>query len=186
MLHTLWNGGLLDGSATFGGLNVVVTERMQPIVRPVPDGVACDLDGVRCDVLVEIGQLEIEVPDFQQTFAIHATAGARVIVDGTTISLSIQDTPVVTVWEISAVPGRLTPDAIHDVVVNVVWPQLFGALADKLHITLPLPDLAALGLDSLGPNLANAQLQLDVRPHTAVTTDFLGLGADLQLATPHP
>ena len=68
-------------------------------------------------------------------------------------------------WETSAVPGRLTPTTRSTTSSsNVVWPQLFGAIGDKLHITLPIPDLAALGLDSLSPNLANAQLQLDGPP----------------------
>ena len=188
MLHSLWNSGLLDGSASFGGINAQVAVKLQPFVRPTPDDVSCDVDGVRCDLLVELGQVEITLPDFEQSFAIHATAGARVVVDNatTTVSMSIQQTPTLVVWETSAVPGRLSPDAIKDVVANVVWPQLFGALEDKLKITLPIPDLAALGLSTLSPNLANAQLQLDARDHTAVTAGYLGLGANLELTTPHP
>ena len=89
-------------------------------------------------------------------------------------------------WETSEVPGRLSTAAVHDIIANVVWPQLFGAIGNNLHITLPIPDLAALGLSSLSPNLANAQLTLDVRQHAAVDAGFLSLGADLELQTPHP
>jgi hypothetical protein len=186
LLHALWNGGLLEGTTTVGGTTANVSAKLQPVVIPLPDDVACEIDGVRCDVLLELGQVEVELPDFAQRFAIDARAGARVVVDGTTVSLVIQDAPDVTVWEISEVPGRLSTEALRELVVNAVWPTLFGAIGDQLHITLPLPDLAALGLSQLSPNLANAKLELAVRPHAAVSDGFLGLGADLQLATPHP
>jgi hypothetical protein len=186
MLHSLWNAGLLEGMASFGGLTANVSAKLQPVVVPIPDDVACSIDGVRCDVLVELGQIDVGLPDWDQSFAIHATAGARVVVDGSTVSLKIQDTPDVLVWETSDVPGRLSTDAVRDIVTKAVWPQLFGAIGDSLHITLPIPDLATLGLDQLSPNLANAQLQLDVRSHAAVSDGYLGLGADLELSTPHP
>ena len=186
MLHSLWNSGLLEGTASVGGLTAQVSAKLSPVVIPTPDNVTCTVDGVRCDVLVQLGQVELQLPDFEQSFAINAQAGARVVVDGNTVSLVIEQVPTLTVWETSEVPGRLTPDAIKDVVANVVWPQLFGAIGDKLHITLPIPDLATLGLDQLSPNLANAQLQLDVHDRASVATGYLGLGADLQLSTPHP
>ena len=186
MLHSLWNAGLLDGSASFGGLTAAVTAKLQPAVVPTPDTSACTINGARCDVLVQLGQIEVQLPDFNQSFALDATAGARVVVDGTTVSLVISQTPDIHVWETSEVPGRLSTAAVHDIVANVVWPQLFGAIGDNLHITLPIPDLSMLGLDSLSPNLANAQLQLAVRPQAGVSAGFLGLGADLELATPHP
>lgn len=186
LLHSLWNSGLLDGTAPFGGLSAQVTAKLPPVVIPIPDSSSCAIDGVRCDVLIQLGQLEVTLPDFQQSFGLSATAGARVVVNGTTVSLEIQQTPDLVVWDTSPQPGRLTTGALHDLVTGLVWPKLFGALGDKLHITIPIPDLAALGLDSLSPNLANAQLQLDVRPRAAVTAGYLGLGADLELQTPHP
>ena len=187
LLHALWNSGLLEGSAMFGGLQANVSAKLSPFVVPTPDTSSCEIDGVRCDVVVQLGQLEVALPDFSQSFAINATAGGRVEVNGTTVSIVIQQTPTLVVWETSAMPGgRLTPDAIKDVVANVVWPQLFGAIGNDLHITLPIPDLAALGLDALSPNLANAQLQLDVGQQAAVTDGYVGLGANLELATPPP
>jgi hypothetical protein len=186
MLHSLWNSGLLEGNASFGGLTAQVSAKLPPFGRATPDESPCAIDGNRCDLILELGQVEVTLPDFEQSFAINAQAGARVVVDGNTVSLVIEQVPTLTVWETSEVPGRLTPDAIKDVVANVVWPQLFGAIGDKLHITLPIPDLATLGLDQLSPNLANAQLQLDVHDRASVATGYLGLGADLQLSTPHP
>ncbi len=186
MLHSLWNSGLLDGSTSLGGLTANVSAKLQPFVVPTPDDSSCAIDGVRCDVILELGQLEVTLPDFSQSFAIHATAGARVVVDGTTISFVIAPTPDLVVWETSAVPGKLTPAAVSQVVSTLVWPQLFGAIGEKLHITLPVPDLAALGLDALSPNLGSAQLQLDVRQNATITAGYLGLGADLALQTPPP
>lgn len=186
MLHSLWNSGLLDGSNSFGGLTATVSAKLPPVAIPTPDGADCSIDGVRCDMLLQLGEIDIALPDFNQTFALQATAGARVIVDGTTVSLVIQETPEILVWETSEVPGRLSTAAVHDIIAAVVWPQLFGAIGNNLHITLPIPDLAALGLASLSPNLANAQLSLDVRQHATVDAGYLSLGADLELQTPHP
>jgi hypothetical protein len=184
MLHSLWSSGVLEGTASFGGITAIVSAKLPPFARPTPDESACEIDGVRCDLIVQLGQIEIQLPDFEQSFAIQATAGARVVVAGTTVSLVIAQTPELLVWETSAVAGRLSPQAIHDLIANVVWPQLFGAIGDKLHFTLPLPDLAALGLDSLSPKLANAQLQLAVRQRASATAGWLGLGADLELSVP--
>jgi len=186
MLHSLWNAGLLDGNASFSGLTAMVNAKLPPVAIPLPDASTCVIDGVRCDLLLQLGQIEIALPDFQQSFALEATAGARIVVDGTTVSLEIEQTPTITVWETSAVPGRLSTQAVHDIIANAVWPQLFGAIGNNLHITLPIPDLAALGLTSLSPNLANAQLSLDVRDHALVDSGYLSLGADLVLQTPHP
>ena len=186
LLHSLWNSGLLEGNAMVGGFSAGVSAKLAPVVIPVPDNTACTVDGIRCDLLVQLGQVEVSLPDFNQTFAINATAGARVVVSGSTVSLSISQDPTILVWETSAVPGRLSTDAVHDLVTKAVWPQLFGAIGDKLHITLPIPDLSALGLSQLSPNLANAQLTLDVQQRATVTAGYLGLAADVALQTPHP
>jgi len=185
-LHSLWSAGILEGTISVSGLSAIVSAKLQPVVVPMPDSSTCEIDGVRCDLIVQIGQLEIQLPDFSQTFVIDATAGARVVVDGATVSLAVEQTPTVVAWETSAIPGTLTDDAIRDIITKVVWPKLFGAIGDKLHITLPIPDLAALGLDALSPNLANAKLQLDIHQHASITAGYLGLGADVELQTPHP
>lgn len=186
LLHSLWNSGLLEGNASVGGFMAGVSAKLAPVVIPVPDGTTCTVDGVRCDLLVQLGQVEVQLPDFNQSFAINATAGARVVVSGATVSLSISQDPTILVWETSAVPGRLSTDAVHDLVTNAVWPQLFGAIGANLKITLPIPDLSALGLSQLSPNLANAQLTLDVEQRASVTAGYLGLAADVSLQTPHP
>ncbi|MBA3502200.1 MAG: hypothetical protein H0T65_17680 [Deltaproteobacteria bacterium] len=186
LLHSLWNAGLLEGTATFGGLSATVSAKLPPVVRPTPPSSSCKIDGERCDVILQLGQLDVGLGDFEQSFGVNATAGARIIVDGNTVSLKISSTPELRVWETSAKDGILTPIAVRDLIANVVWPELFGAIGDNLSITLPLPDLAALGLDDLAPGLANAKLDLLMRQRPTVTEGYLGLGADLELETPPP
>lgn len=186
LLHAVWNAGMLDGQVTFGGLAATLGARLPPIVRPTPPASPCTIDGERCDVVLELGQLEIQLPDFAQSFGVDASAGARIRVDGGTVSLAIQQLPELRVWETSAKPGSLTPDAVRDLIARLVWPKLFGAIGDNLTIALPLPDLAALGLGDLAPGLASAQLSLQMHQRPTVTGSRIVLGADLALSTPAP
>jgi hypothetical protein len=186
LLHSLWNSGLLEGNATFGGLSAGISAKLPPVIKPTPIESPCTIDGVRCDITLQLGQLEVALPDFEQTFGVSATAGARVKVDGSTVSLVIQMTPELHVWETSAVPGTLSTDAVRDVIANLVWPMLFETIGDKLTISLPLPDLAELGLDQLAPGLANAQLVVQMKQQPDVSPGFLSLGADIELSTPPP
>jgi len=143
---------------------------------------------VRCDVELQLGQVELKIAGVDQTFAIDASAGARIKIDGATVSLAIQMDPTLRVWEISSTTGHtsLSPDSLRALITAVVWPELFGALGNNLTIQLPLPDLAALGLTDLAPGLANAALSLEAAPRPTVTPSQLVLGADLTLATPAP
>lgn len=186
LLHALWNAGLLEGKLSAGGLVANVSARLPPVIRPTPAASPCKIDGERCDVVVELGQVEVELPAFSQRFAIHASAGARVEVNGGRVSLAIQQAPELRVWETSAMPGTLTADTVKDLIGTIVWPQLFGAIGEKLAIQLPLPDLAALGLGDLAPGLASAQLMLQMPQRPAITAGRLVLGADLVLAAPPP
>lgn len=186
LLHALWNAGMLEGPLTSGGLTANVSAKLPPVVRPTPPSSPCKIDGERCDVLLQLGQVEIGLPLFQQSFGINATAGARIEVNGGTVSLKIQMTPDLIVWDTSAEPGTLTPDAVADLIGLLVWPQLFGTIGENLTIALPLPDLAALGLADLAPELANAQLALQMRQRPSLTAGRLVLGADLTLATAPP
>ncbi|HEU4727359.1 MAG TPA: hypothetical protein VFT22_05710 [Kofleriaceae bacterium] len=186
LLHALWNAGLLDGQLAASGIDAKVSARLAPIVLPTPAASPCKIDGERCDVLLELGQVEVELPGLSQSFAINASAGARIEVSGGTVSLAIQKEPDLRIWETSATPGSLTPDAVRSLIGTLVWPKLFGAIGDKLTFSLPLPDLAALGLGGLAPGLASAQLMLEARQRPNVTGGRLILGADLVLSTPPP
>lgn len=187
LLHSLWNSGLLEGQATFGGLTANVSAKLAPVVRPTPPESDCKIDGQRCDIILQLGQLEVGLADLDQVFAVNATAGARIVVDGTKVSIKIEEIPTLKVWEISTVEGGiLDAPAVSELIVDLVWPELFGTIGEKLSIELPLPDLAELGLASLSPNLADAELLLDMKQRPTVTGGYLTLGADLELATPQP
>src|SRR5262249_19594603 len=131
-------------------------------------------------------QIEVQLPSFQQTFGINASAGARIEVRGGTVSLAIQKVPELRVWEISPTHSGLNADTVRQLIVTLVWPQLFGAIGNNLTSQLPLPDLASLGLGELAPGLANALLALQMRQHPTVSGGLLVLGADLTLSTPRP
>lgn len=183
LLHALWNAGMLDGRIT-AGLSADVTARLPPIVRPTPAASPCKIDGKRCDVLLELGQVELQIPGFSQSFGVSASAGARIEIHGGTVSFLIQKTPDVRVWDTSAMPGTLMTSTVQALITTLVWPKLFGALGDKLTFSLPLPDLASLGLGDLAPGLATAQLALPLRDRPDVDDGVLVLGADLELSTP--
>lgn len=184
LLHAVWNAGLLEGKVNAAGLAANVSAKLPPVVRPTPASSVCKVDGERCDVQLQLGQVQVDL--LGQGFAINASAGARIQVDGGTVSLKIQQVPDIEVWETSAVPGSLTPDTVKTLITSLVWPMLFGTIGDNLKFQLPLPDLAALGLADLSPNLASAQLQLQMRQRPSVTAGRLILGADLTLTTPPP
>jgi hypothetical protein len=186
LLHALWNAGLLEGQLTLGGLTATVSAKLAPVIRETPPSSPCKLDGDRCDVLLQLGQVEVALPAFNQSFAINASAGARIEVNGGTVTLLIEKVPELRVWETSAVPGTFSADNVRNLVATLVWPQLFGAIGDHLMIQLPLPDLAGLGLGDLAPGLASAQLQLQMRQRPSFTAGQIILGADLALSTPPP
>jgi hypothetical protein len=187
LLHALWNAGLLEGPLSSGGLSATISAKLPPVIRPTPASSPCEIDGERCDVMLQLGQLEIQLADFGQSFTVNASAGARIGVNGSAVSLAIQKVPQLVVWETSTMAGGvLTPDAVNALITALVWPKLFGAIGDNLTIALPLPDLAALGLGDLAPGLANAQLVLQARQRPTITAGRLVLGADLSLSTPPP
>lgn len=187
VLHALWNAGLLEGQLTTNGLAAKVSAALPPIARPVPASSACKIDGERCDIQVQLGQLAIELPDVGQSFGINASAGARIKVSGSTVSLAIEKVPELRVWDTSAKPGGpLTPGGVSLLITQFIWPRLFGAIGDNLAFQLPLPDLTSLGLGDLAPGLAGARIALQAGARPSVTGSQIVLSADLVLATPAP
>jgi hypothetical protein len=182
LLHALWNAGLLEGTVMAGGLPAMVSAKLPPIIRPTPASSPCKIDGERCDVQLQLGQVEAKL--LGQAFGLNASAGARIEVNGSTVSLKIQMTPDLKVW--TTAPGSLTPETVTTLISTLIWPMLFGAIGDNLKIQLPLPDLATLGLADLAPGLADAQLLLQMRQRPTFSAGRLVLGADLTLATPPP
>jgi hypothetical protein len=183
LLHSLWNAGLLDGSVSLGSVAATVSAGLPPVVTAAPLNTTCRVNGVRCDVILQIGQLEVEA--FGQRFGIHATAGAVVSVSNDAVSLAIQETPSVIVWDAGA-PGLITTDLVRDLVISSVWPELFGAIGADLSIPLPLPNLTEIGLADIAPALADAALDLVARQRLNVASGYLGIGVDLELEAPQP
>jgi hypothetical protein len=183
LLHSLWNAGLLDGSVSLGTVAATVSAGLPPVVTAAPLNTTCRVDGIRCDVILQIGQLEVEA--FGQRFGIHAAAGAIVSVTSDAVSLAIQETPHVIVWD-AGEPGLITTDLVRDLVISSVWPELFGAIGADLSIPLPLPDLAEIGLADIAPALADATLDLVARQRLNVASGYLGIGVDLELEAPQP
>src|SRR5438874_1269527 len=72
VLHALWNAGMLEGKVMAGGLAANVTARLPPVVRPTPASSECKIDGERCDVQLQLGQVEIDL--LGQGFGINASA----------------------------------------------------------------------------------------------------------------
>jgi hypothetical protein len=182
LLHALWNAGMLEGTLMSGGLAAKVSAKLPPVIRPTPASSPCKIDGERCDIQLQLGQIEAQL--LGQNFGLNASAGARIEVDGSTVSLKIQMKPDLTVWTIG--PGSLAPDTVSTLIADLVWPMLFGALGENLKIQLPLPDLATLGLADLAPELADAELLLQMRQRPSFSAGRMVLGADLTLATPPP
>jgi hypothetical protein len=186
LLHSLWDAGLLEGQGSFAGLSAEVSAKLPPVVRPTPQETTCTIEGERCDVTLQLGQVEVTLPDAGQSFAVSASAGARIAIDGATVSILVQPVPAVRVWEISEEPGTLPPAAVEELIADVAWPALFGAIGENLTVALPLPDLAELGLADLAPGLATASLELVTRRRPTVSGGMLVLDADILLETPPP
>jgi hypothetical protein len=184
LLHALWNAGLLEGDVSLGSTEAEVHAALPPVVRDAPINTTCRVDGVRCDVILQIGQLEVGA--FGQRFGIHAEAGAVVSVADGQVSLAIQEIPEVTVWDMTDEGGFITPSVVRDLVIDSVWPDLFGAIGADLTIPLPLPNLGELGLGEFAPALNDATLDLIMLQRLDVASGYLGLSVDLELEAPQP
>lgn len=188
LLHALWNDGLLEGELDLIGTPAIVSARLPPIVRDTPLELACSVGDERCDLILQIGQLEVTFPEDEQRFAILVTVGAHVHVGEDEIALTLQETPDVHVWEdtpITGEPGGITPEFIQTLFVQVVWPALAEGIADNLSIALPVPNLAELGLADAAPDLENAALEVTVQ-QAGVESGYLRLAADLTIEAPPP
>jgi hypothetical protein len=188
LLHALWNDGLLEAEVDVIGTPALVSARLPPIVRDTPLELACYVGEERCDLILQIGQLEVEFPEDEQRFGVQMTVGARIHVGENEIALTLQEAPTLHVWEdtpITDEPGAYTPDFIEDLFANIVWPALAEGIANNLSIALPVPSLADLGLADSAPALASSTLQVTVQ-QAGVESGYLRLAADLTLEAPQP
>lgn len=146
LLHALWQAGLLEADVT----NVVpvnvdaaaISARLPPVVRP-------PLEGEPHDLVLELGQLEVETEILgrRDRYGVSVAAGLDFGLDQGALSVSLSTTPTIRTWLVSASEETpfLTPQALHDLITNDVWPQFTAAFAGGLSINLPAPDLSGLG-----------------------------------------
>ncbi len=182
LLHALWNAGLLDGEISVGDITAEVSAALPPVVTAAPSATSCRIDGARCDVILQLGQVAVEA--FDSSYALSASAGARLALSGGEVSLAIQEVPDVRVWQTSEEAAHLPAEAVHALVTDVIWPDLLSAIGDELSIPLPLPDLDELGLPLAASGLEGAALRLVMRDRLSVESGFVGLSADLELEVP--
>ncbi|MFW6067046.1 MAG: hypothetical protein ACOC97_01820 [Myxococcota bacterium] len=184
LLHALWNAGLLELDTELSGVEAQVSAKLPPVVVEAPVGLDCG--GAPCDVLLQIGQLEVSAVG--QKFGIHAEAGARISMADGEVSLLIQMTPEVVAWEIASGDGVsvLTPAIVRGLVTDTVWPMLFDSLGSELSFPLPLPSLSELGLGEFAPALDAATLDLVMSRPLDVGSGYLGLAVALEVEAPAP
>lgn len=187
LLHAMWNDGLLDGELDLAGTTVHLGGTLPPMVRATPMDQSCYVDGQRCDVVLQIGGLDVTFPEIEQHFTMNATVGARIDIGTDEIALRLQDTPEVRVWEVSDMagePGSFTAESLHTLITQVIWPGLADELGN-LSIALPVPNLSDIGLTAAAPALQDATLGLSVE-QAGVESGYLRLAADLELEDPQP
>jgi hypothetical protein len=183
LLHSLWNAGLLDVEVAIGGTTAVVNPRLPPVIRMAPFNTTCSIDGIRCDAIVQLGQVEVSA--IGAVSAVSFEVGAIIdFVDGA-ISLKLDQDPTIILWEVeTAASSSLLNGFLLSFLESDILPALTELVGEELRIELPLPDSESLGLADIAPGLAGASLDIQTYGRIESTTGYLGLGADLQLVVP--
>lgn len=183
LLHSLWNAGLLDVSVEVGGMVATVTPRLPPVIRMAPLNTTCRVDGVRCDAIVQLGQ--VEVTALGAVSAVHLEVGATLDFRDGAISLKLEQEPVITLWEVErTAASSLLNTFLLQFLESDILPALTSLVGEELLIELPLPDAAALGLGELAPELAEASLEIDTVGRIDASSGYLGLGANMRFVVP--
>lgn len=158
LLHTLWDAGLLEVDVTEQvPVNVDRAElsaKLPPVIRP-------PLDGEPHDLVIELGQIEIETELLGRVdrYGVNISTGIDFGIDQGAISLQIGDMPRIRTWLISSSEDQpfLSADALADLIEGQVWPEFTAAFAGGLSLPLPAPDLSSLG--NVAAPLANLTLE---------------------------
>jgi hypothetical protein len=176
LLHGLWNAQLLAIDATSilpDSLSSVVDlalvdGQLPPVLRPPRASSAFDL-------VLDLGQLELELTSFGEItrFGVTIEAGVNVDVADGRIALAIAQTPTVHAWmiETESERPRIDADALEDLLIRFVWAELRGALADGLSLELPALEVGALG--ELAPALEGFRLQYEMNERVDVRAGYL-------------
>ena len=178
VLHNLWNSGLLEVPVS-SSIPLSVSAKLPPIVR-LPRAGETD------DLVVSLGELEM-VPQGSDTngrLGVLIEAGLNVGLANDTLSLTLADTPSVTVWTIKPAAGAtiFTPQVLSDLLETALWPQLKSGIDNALSIKLPLPPLDSLA--SLAPSLAGLALTTGLNQRVAYRDGYLVLDAQIVATLP--
>lgn len=167
LLYSLWNAGLLRGDIS----SVLPTQvaflidyaEINSLLPPVVTSSRPDESTL--PLLISIGQFEVVLGKGAQRDRIGVTLriGADIALDGSTISVRIDDVPNVQIWLIdsnAAEPIFPDPAELRNLILTGIWPLVGESLAGGISFELP-----AIGGDvfaGIAPNLGALTLQLEL------------------------
>lgn len=157
LLHGLWDAGMLELDVTeqvpITAQKVTISAKIQPVLRP-------PLEGQDATLVLQLGQLELEVELLGRSdrYGVNIETGAVFDLVDSDLSVTFSNEPDVVTWVISSSDDAalLTPDALKQLILTNVYPQLLAALSDGLSFALPAPDVSGIG--SVSPALASFSL----------------------------
>jgi hypothetical protein len=178
VLHELWNSGLLE-VPTSDALPLGVSGLLPPIVRLPREGETDDL-------VVSVGELELAPAgdDSNGRFGVLIEAGLNVALANDTLSLTLDATPSVTVWNIKPTPRVTiyTPQFLSNQIQTALWPKLQAGIANALKIKLPIPPLGSIA--NAAPSLAGLTLTTGLNRRVAYRDGYLILDAKVEATLP--
>lgn len=168
VLYSVWNAGLLELDVSDQipeSLSILVDAvelhgALPPLVtQPDPDRAD------EFDLVLHLGQLEVTLGRGEQrdVLGMNLSAGVRVVVDGTTLRVELEEEPRVEAWTIAV--GGSSPifadaGALEPIIRTTLWTELTASLTDS--VAIPLPSLAFDAAASFAPRLQDLALQVEV------------------------
>ncbi len=195
-LHSLWNAGALEIDATseipdvltFLVDSALLSAKLPPVL------VAADPDQSSFPLVLQLGQMEAVIGGGGQfdRLGVFIQAGVDLSVEGTVLTLNIENPPQIRIWLIEAgsdEPIFANPAELESLITTSLWPLLAADLASGLAFDLPA---FAVSLDELAPRLDDFELSFVLDGPVDPRTDWLVLEgavegrADLSIADPEP
>lgn len=166
LLHTLWNGGLLEIDATpLLPEDVAGTFDRAELSGELPPVLQRAGADEGHDLWLAVGQLELvlELQGVATRYGIGLGAGVSLDVTDNALNLMVDETPDIRAWVISsdAETPPLDGDVLKALIETLLWPELTTALAGGLSIELP--SLSPGNLSGIAPGLGSLTLELESR-----------------------
>jgi hypothetical protein len=167
LLHTLWNGGLLQGDVTsvLPDAVSILIDSVEIDARLPPVLSAAEPEESDLPFLISVGQFELTLGRGiqQDRIGLLLRIGADIQLDGSSLSVTLSPQPQVTVWllETNGEEPIFNPiSSLETLVLNVVWPLATEGLAGGL--AFELPELSGALFADLSPSLADLSLRIDI------------------------